>query len=563
MSRRWEIAIQEWYSKSPTANLKYLDLAKTEPTLKELAHNITVTYDRVSLSNRINLKNFKQIQEELEVLKSESKRLTQAVKDLTQEILENRPLTARQINSLLAKIKEQPKVVEERTATNNYKEALKATENIEAPSLGFARPADHKGPTSRATTSIKQANTQIQLLVTILERLEALDESIRKLEAKESSTSTNLPEELDPQAQLRLSMQERAAIAPAEVLYHSRQDDTYHRVYTHCSEETLLILHRQEEGTLALVVLRDNRWQGDQAIFATMEIDLTQGSQLVYVIPDTMLTISDFHRNFQISILARAYEAWQHGEANLLLTRGLVGRLSNTPNVGFAYEVQNVIDYLASSGIRALPGRRYNTRDVLGQNWVIRQSTINISMQPTEVNTRNLLDGRTSLHFENYQVESASIQTRNDYDNEDEERAHTIAVLLKDDKEDVLYVKCLTSTAVLSQRKTEGAAGYDLAVNQSYHIPPYGQAMLNTDNNIKVPKGTYERIAPRSSYAMRGMIIGGGVVDPDYRGEIKILVYNYFDDDMDFTEGETIAQLILECCKTSPIIQVHDLDKTK
>ncbi|KAG6523877.1 hypothetical protein ZIOFF_013764 [Zingiber officinale] len=219
MSRRWETAIQEWYSKSPTANLEYLDLAKTEPTLKELAHNIAVTYDRVSLSNRINLKNFKQIQEELEVLKSENKRLTQAEKDLTQEILENRPLTERQINSLLAKIKEQPKAVEERTikedlskklerveellykleawtSSNNYKEALKATENIEAPSLGFVRPANHRGPTLGAIAAIKQANTQIQLLVTILERLEALDERIRRLEAKESSTSTNLPEEV-------------------------------------------------------------------------------------------------------------------------------------------------------------------------------------------------------------------------------------------------------------------------------------------------------------------------------------------------------------------------------
>ncbi|KAG6504140.1 hypothetical protein ZIOFF_036471 [Zingiber officinale] len=361
-------------------------------------------------------------------------------------------------------------------ATNSYKEALKATKNIEAPSLGFFRPADHKGPTSGATASIKQANNQIQLLVTILERLEALDERIRKLEAKESSTSTNLPEEasrfqgpirplqrtsqgimrtntdppvttitrgtateehplfedevrnyrqhqrrwynaqqrlqrvsrritgrsynqsleqqLDPHAQLKLSMQERVAIVPAEVLYHSRQDDMHHRVYTHRSEEALLvttnqvdipfiqteslnqlqrsgmrfihmrviqvriqILHRQEEGTLALVIFRDNRWQGDQAIFATMEIDLTQRSQLVYVIPDTMLTIFDFYRNIQISILARGYKAWQHGEANMLPTRGLVGRLSNTPNVGFAYEVQNVVDYLASSGIRALPGR--------------------------------------------------------------------------------------------------------------------------------------------------------------------------------------------------------------
>ncbi|KAG6536468.1 hypothetical protein ZIOFF_001524 [Zingiber officinale] len=110
---------------------------------------------------------------------------------------------------------------------------------------------------------------------------------------------------------------------------------------------------------------------------------------------------------------------------------------------------------------------------------------------------------------------------------------------------------------------TEGVAGYDLAVNQSYHIPPYGQAMLNTGISIKVPKGTYARIAPRSSYAMRGMIIGGGVLDPDYRGEIKIFVYNYSDDDMDFAKGEKIAQFILECYRTPPIIQVHGFDKTK
>ncbi|KAG6524821.1 hypothetical protein ZIOFF_014765 [Zingiber officinale] len=214
------------------------------------------------------------------------------------------------------------------------------------------------------------------------------------------SYNNALEQQLDPQTQLRLSMQERASIVPAEVLYHSRRDDVHHRVYVHRSEEAILvtsnqvdrafiqpesfnqlqrsgmrflhmgviqvriqILHRQEEGTIALVVFRDNRWQGDQAIFATMEIDLTHGSQLVYVIPETMLTISDFYRNIQVSILARGYENWRNGEANLLVTRGLVGRLSNTPNVGFAYEIQNVVDYLESHGVRALPGRSYNTRN--------------------------------------------------------------------------------------------------------------------------------------------------------------------------------------------------------
>ncbi|XP_042406492.1 uncharacterized protein LOC121996553 [Zingiber officinale] len=232
----------------------------------------------------------------------------------------------------------------------------------------------------------------------------------------------SLEQQLDPQIQLRLSMQERTSIVAAEVLYHSRRDDIHHRVYMHRSEEAILvttnqvdraliqpesfmqlqrsgmrfihmgviqvrvqILHRQEEGTLLLIVFRDNRWQGDQAIFAIMEVDLTQESQLVYVIPDTMLTISDFYRNIQISILARGYEGWQNGDVNILVTRGMVGRLSNTPNVGFAYEIQNVVDYLITHGVRALPGRRYNTREVQGQNWIIHQSCINIPMQPTEI----------------------------------------------------------------------------------------------------------------------------------------------------------------------------------
>ncbi|KAG6529115.1 hypothetical protein ZIOFF_011309 [Zingiber officinale] len=368
-------------------------------------------------------------------------------------------------------------------ATNSYKEALQATENIEAPALGFCRPTEYKGTSSSVTAVIKQSNTQIQLLVSILEKLEVLEERIKRLEERAVPVPQALPEaiiqsltervkslslqekpkeakdqirdyrqnqrrrynvqrtiqrvsrrltggsynhsleqQMDPQTQLRLSMQERAAIVPAEVLYHSRRDDAHHRVYIHISEEAMLvtenqidrafiqqesyiqlqrsgmrflhmgviqvriqILHRQEEGTMALVVFRDNRWQGDQAIFTTMEIDLTHGSQLVYVIPDTMLTVSDFYRNIQVSILTRGYEGWRNGEANLLITRGLVGRLSNTPNVGFAYEVQNVVDYLVSHGVRALPERNYSTRDILGHNWIIRQSTVNIPMQPTEM----------------------------------------------------------------------------------------------------------------------------------------------------------------------------------
>ncbi|KAG6524999.1 hypothetical protein ZIOFF_014951 [Zingiber officinale] len=86
-------------------------------------------------------------------------------------------------------------------------------------------------------------------------------------------------------------------------------------------EEEQTKLKKQEEGTMSLIVFRDNRWIGDQAILATMEVDLTQGSQLVYVIPNIMLTIGDFYRNIQVYILTRGYDQWRGGEANLLITR--------------------------------------------------------------------------------------------------------------------------------------------------------------------------------------------------------------------------------------------------
>ncbi|KAG6510491.1 hypothetical protein ZIOFF_028515 [Zingiber officinale] len=259
-------------------------------------------------------------------------------------------------------------------------------------------------------------------------------------------------------------MQERASIVPAEVLYHSRRDDAHHRVYVHRSEEAILvtdnhqvdrnfiqeesfthlqrsrmqyvhlgvlqvriqILHRQYEGTMALVVFRDNRWQGDQAILATMEVDLTRGSQMIYVIPEVMMTIGDFYRNIQISILTRGYEAWQNSEANLLITRGMVGRLSNTPNVGFAYEVQGVVDYLTSHGVNALPGRRLSTRSLQGLNWVINPTQISIPMQPAEVNSQTMMDGRISLSFNNYTTAPTPEQPK--YNDKDEE---ILAVLIE------------------------------------------------------------------------------------------------------------------------------------
>ncbi|KAG6472269.1 hypothetical protein ZIOFF_069729 [Zingiber officinale] len=70
----------------------------------------------------------------------------------------------------------------------------------------------------------------------------------------------------------------------------------------------------------------------------------------------------------RVSFLTRGYAQWRNGEANLLITRSMVGRLSNTPNIGLAYDVQGIVDFLTSHGVRALSGRRYSIAALQGLN---------------------------------------------------------------------------------------------------------------------------------------------------------------------------------------------------
>ncbi|GFR52482.1 hypothetical protein Agub_g15052 [Astrephomene gubernaculifera] len=132
------------------------------------------------------------------------------------------------------------------------------------------------------------------------------------------------------------------------------------------------------------------------------------------------------------------------------------------------------------------------------------------------------------------------------------------------DVEEKLLVKKLSDKATLPKRGSAGAAGYDLASAEEKVVPARGKALIKTDIAIRVPKGTYGRVAPRSGLASKNFIdTGAGVIDEDYRGNVGVLLFNHSDEDFQVKVGDRVAQLVLERIAVPDVAEVEELDSTE
>lgn len=121
--------------------------------------------------------------------------------------------------------------------------------------------------------------------------------------------------------------------------------------------------------------------------------------------------------------------------------------------------------------------------------------------------------------------------------------------------------------AVVPSYGTEGSAGLDLyavvencnsELMQSYLFGAHQTVVIPTNLKVFIPEGCYGRIAPRSSIAMRGLMVNAGVIDCDYRGEIKIMLHNLYSRDVELDLSRPIAQLIIEKYKKYEVTQMFE-----
>ena len=128
----------------------------------------------------------------------------------------------------------------------------------------------------------------------------------------------------------------------------------------------------------------------------------------------------------------------------------------------------------------------------------------------------------------------------------------------------VLRVKRLSENAVLPVRGSGLAAGYDLASAEDVVVPAHGKAIAKTDLAMAIPLGHYGRIAPRSGFSWKKHTdIGAGVIDADYRGNVGVVIFNHSDEDISVSQGDRVAQLIIEQISTPVVEDVEgELDDT-
>lgn len=128
-----------------------------------------------------------------------------------------------------------------------------------------------------------------------------------------------------------------------------------------------------------------------------------------------------------------------------------------------------------------------------------------------------------------------------------------------------LKIKKLCYDAIVPTRGSDGAVGYDLYSSEDATVPcQAGRALVGTGITAVLPPGVYGRVAPRSGLAVKHCInVGAGVIDPDYTGEIKVVLFNHGVKDFEVKKGDRIAQLVLERCETPPIEEISIVEDTE
>ena len=124
-----------------------------------------------------------------------------------------------------------------------------------------------------------------------------------------------------------------------------------------------------------------------------------------------------------------------------------------------------------------------------------------------------------------------------------------------------VLIKKLDQKVEIPSYKTEGASGLDLMafIDRPIKLAPKTSCLVPTGLSVAFSKDYEIQIRPRSGLAAKNNISvlnTPGTIDSDYRGEIKVILYNHGNNDFTISNGDRIAQVIL-----APVVKI-ELEET-
>jgi dUTP pyrophosphatase len=117
----------------------------------------------------------------------------------------------------------------------------------------------------------------------------------------------------------------------------------------------------------------------------------------------------------------------------------------------------------------------------------------------------------------------------------------------------------------LPSYSTEGSSGMDIraAVDDEFILHKKDVAVIPTNLSVEIPEGYEIQVRPRSGLAANsgiGILNSPGTIDSDYRGEIKIILFNFSHEDFIVKRGDRIAQIIINQYVKAVVEETEELN---
>jgi dUTP pyrophosphatase len=124
------------------------------------------------------------------------------------------------------------------------------------------------------------------------------------------------------------------------------------------------------------------------------------------------------------------------------------------------------------------------------------------------------------------------------------------------------------SNIPLPHYATEGSSGMDIraALKEPEVLNPGDIKLVPTNLSVEIPLGYEIQMRPRSGLAAKhgiGLLNSPGTIDSDYRGEIKVILFNFGKETFEIKSGERIAQMVIAKVYKAEIEESSNLEETQ